>query len=492
MTDLFARSVVDQGVHERARAHFRANGVRLPKLSELADPARIDKGVVAELAGVDPDAADPRNLYRVHWHNDAERQGLGAVPQHLVLPESLTGVKARIIVALGDRFPMIGAHKVLAAYGCLVPRLVTGQFDPQAQRAVWPSTGNYCRGGVAISTILGCRSVAVLPEGMSAERFSWLEAWTKNPSDIVRTPGSESNLKEIYDACHELAKDPQNVILNQFSEFGNYVTHRAVTGPALEAVFRAVKGDSALRARAFVCASGSSGTLAAGDHLKDVLGAQIAAVEATECPTLLRNGYGEHNIQGIGDKHIPLIHNAFNTDYVIGVSDHASDVLNVLFNTEAGRAYLAEHKGLDAAQLAGLGHLGLSSIANIVAAIKLARYLDLGADDAIVTIATDGAVMYGSQLDKTLAQHFPKGFGAVQAAEAFGQYLAGIATDEMQELSRVDKERIFNLGYYTWVEQQGVSLEAFDARRQQSFWDGLMAMVPIWDELIDAFNAPAS
>lgn len=491
MTDLFARNVVDSGVHERARAHFLANGVRLPKLSELANPANIDRGVVADLAGVDPDAADPRNLYRVHWYNDAERQGLSAVPQHLVLPEGLTGVKARIIVALGDRFPMIGAHKVLAAYGCLVPRLVTGQFDPQAQRAVWPSTGNYCRGGVAISTILGCRSVAVLPEGMSAERFSWLEAWTKNPSDIVRTPGSESNLKEIYDACHELAKDPQNVILNQFSEFGNYITHRAVTGPALEAVFRAVKGDSALRARAFVCASGSSGTLAAGDHLKEALGAQIAAVEATECPTLLRNGYGEHNIQGIGDKHIPLIHNAFNTDYVIGVSDHASDALNVLFNTDAGRRYLAEHKGLDADQ-AGLRHLGLSSIANIVAAIKLARYLDLGADDAIVTIATDGAVMYGSQLDKTLAAHFPKGFGEVQAAEVFGQYLGGIGTDELIELTRVDKERIFNLGYYTWVEQQGIALEAFDARRKQCFWDGLMTMVAIWDELIDAFNAPAT
>ncbi|MCY1529414.1 cysteine synthase A [compost metagenome] len=264
-----------------------------------------------------------------------------------------------------------------------------------------------------------------------------------------------------------------------------------MTGTALEAVFRAVKGSSKLRARAFVCASGSSGTLAAGDHLKEVLGAQIAAVEATECPTLLRNGYGEHNIQGIGDKHIPLIHNAFNTDFVIGVSDHASDVLNVLFNTDAGRAYLTEHKGLDASQLAGLGHLGLSSIANIVASIKLTRYLDLGADDAIITIATEGAVMYGSQLDKTLAAHFPKGFGEVQAAEAFGQYLAAIATDEMQELTRIDKERIFNLGYYTWVEQQGVTLEQFDARRHQSFWDGLMAMVPVWDELIDAFNAPA-
>jgi hypothetical protein len=325
---------------------------------------------------------------------------------------------------------------------------------------------------------------------MSVERFNWLEAWTRDPRDIVRTPGSESNLKEIYDACHELARDPQNIIFNQFSEFGNYVTHRAVTGPALEAVFKEVKGGSKLKPRAFVCASGSSGTLAAGDYLKQALGTQIAVVEATECPTLLRSGYGEHNVQGIGDKHIPLIHNVFNTDYVIGVSDRASDHLNVLFNTETGRAFLSRYKGLSQDQLTQLSHLGLSSIANIVAAIKLARYLDLGPDDAIVTIATDGAVMYGSQLEKVLQDSFPNGFDEVAAAELFGRYLGGIATDELLELTRRDRERIFNLGYYTWVEQQGVPLDEFDRRRQQSFWDGLMEMVPIWDKLIEDFNAP--
>ena len=102
---------------------------------------------------------------------------------------------------------MIGAHKVLAAYACLVPRLVTGQFDPAQDRAVWPSTGNYCRGGVAISRILGCRGVAVLPAGMSQERFDWLERWVADPADIIRTPGTESNVKEIYDKCAELARD---------------------------------------------------------------------------------------------------------------------------------------------------------------------------------------------------------------------------------------------------------------------------------------------
>lgn len=492
MSDLFATDVVDADVRGRAAARFRQAGVKLPKLSELARPETIDPTALAALAGIEPDAADPLNLFRVHWHNGPDRRGQTETPCHIILPEALTGVRARIVVAVGDRFPMIAAHKVLAAYGCLVPRLVTGQFDLDNQRAVWPSTGNYCRGGVAISTILGARSVAVLPEGMSPERFRWLEKWTADPRDILRTPGSESNLKEIYDACHKLAKDARNVILNQFSEYGNYIAHRAVTGLALERVFNAVNTNGKLRARAFVAASGSSGTLAAGDHLKERLGCQIAAVEATECPTLLNNGYGEHNIQGIGDKHVPLIHNVFNTDYVIGVSERSPDSLNLLFNHPAGRAYLRNHKGLSDETIGSFTHLGLSSIANIVAAIKLARYLDLGPEDVVLTVATDGAAMYESQLGKVLDASFGGVFDALSAAEVFGEHLAGVRTDAMIELTRLDRERIFNLGYYTWVEQQGVSLEDFSRRRQQSFWDGLMAMVPVWDGLIAEFNTAAA
>lgn len=493
MNDLFATEIVDREVHRRATAWFGKAGIRLPKIAELARPDTIDASLLNDLNEVDPDAAHPLNLFRVHWHNGPDRRQQTDTPAHVELPKEFTGVPARIIVALGDRFPMIAAHKVLAAYGCLVPRLVTGQFDLADQRAVWPSTGNYCRGGVAISTILGARSVVVLPEGMSPERFRWLEKWMANPADIVRTPGSESNLKEIYDACRELAKDKRNVILNQFSEYGNYIAHRAVTGPALERVFAAVNdaSQSKLKARAFVAASGSSGTLAAGDHLKANLGCQIAVVEATECPTLLNNGYGEHNIQGIGDKHVPFIHNVFNTDYVIGVSERSSDSLNLLFNLPAGRRYLSGRKALPGTVLDGFAHLGLSSIANIVAAIKLAKYLDLGEDDVILTVATDGAAMYESQLGKVLEASFGGAFDELAAAEVFGEHIAGVRTDALLELTRRDRERIFNLGYYTWVEQQGVSLEDFSRRRDQSFWDGLMAMVPVWDRLIDDFNAAA-
>ena len=480
--------IVDEACLSRTRESFREAGIRLPKLAELADPMALDAAVTAGLAAVDPDVPDARNLFRVHWHNDADRRGITAVPEHMVLPPEVTGVEAKIIVALGNRFPMIRAHKVLAAYGCLVPRLVTGRFDPERHRAVWPSTGNYCRGGVAISRILGCRSVAVLPEGMSRERFQWLENWVTEKSDIHRTPGTESNVKEIYDACHELAKDPDNIILNQFNEFGTYISHRAVTGPAMARIFHAVKGESNLRARAFVSASGSAGTLAAGDHLKAELGSAIAVVEALECPTLLYNGYGEHNIQGIGDKHLPFIHNVLNSDFVIGVSDRASDALNLLFNTTPGRSFLTAHKGLDQQSVAALANLGLSSIANVLGAIKLAKYLGLGPEDALLTGATDGAEMYGTELEKAAAKIATGGFDELAAAETFGRYLLAATSDNMLELNRWDRERIFNLGYYTWVEQQGVSLEDFDARRSPQFWEDLMDLVPVWDAMIEDFN----
>ena len=483
------RDVVDQHVRDRASEYFSALGIRLPRLQDLASPHVAQGRVPLDIASVDPDSADARNLFRVHWYNAADRRSLAEVPEHTILPNELTGVDAKIVVAMGNRFPMIRAHKVLAAYGCLVPRLVTGQFDPTCHRAVWPSTGNYCRGGVAISTILGCRGVAVLPEGMSRERFQWLEKWVREPGDIVRTAGSESNVKEIYDACHELAADPRNIILNQFKEFGNYIAHRAITGPAIEQIFRVVRGDRDLRARAFVSATGSAGTLAAGDHLKAVFGLDICAVEALECPTLLLNGYGEHNIQGVGDKHVPFIHNAFNTDYIIAVSDKASDALNLLFNTSPGQRYLADRTGLGQGALGALADLGLSSIANILAAIKYAKYQKLRSDDVVLTLATDGSELYGTELDKALRDQFGGDFDALTAAEIFGRYLLGATTDNMKELIQPNREAIFNLGYYTWVEQQGISLKDFDARRDQNYWDGMMEFVPIWDSLIDEFNA---
>jgi hypothetical protein len=325
---------------------------------------------------------------------------------------------------------------------------------------------------------------------MSAERFAWLERWVSDPSDIVRTPGTESNVKEIYDECHELARDPAVVVFNQFSEFGNYLAHYACTGRAAERVFETLADrTSSLRLSAFVSATGSAGTLGAGDYLAERHGSRVVAVEATECPTLLCNGFGEHNIQGIGDKHVPLIHNVMNTDYVVGVSDRATDRLAVLFNTDIGRAYLRHRRGLTEDTVRALDAFGLSGLCNIVASIKLARYAGYGADDAIVTIATDGAAMYRSEEEKALQRHFAGRFDEVCAGEVFGEHLLGAATDHVLELTSRDRARIFNLGYYTWVEQQGVGIREFDARRRQAFWKDLHALLPAWDAMIDEFNA---
>jgi len=481
--------VADPRAYERALGRLRELRVLLPTFAELADPGRIPSATRRALAAVDPDAAHPLNLFRVHWWNDAARRGLAAAPEHVVLPESLTGIPSPIVVVFGNRFPMIAAHKVLAAYACLVPRLVQGEFDPTTQRAVWPSTGNYCRGGVAISRLLGCRGVAVLPEGMSRERFRWLEQWVQDPLDIVRTPGTESNVKEIYDRCAVLTRDPANVVFNQFAEFGNHLAHVAVTAPALERVFAAVAATRPdLRLAAFVSATGSAGTIGAGDALKERHGTRIVAAEALECPTLLENGFGAHNIQGIGDKHVPLIHNVMNTDVVTAVSDRATDGLDVVFQHEAGRTFLLERRRVPRAVVEALSGFGLSSICNVVAAVKTARRLALGAHDAIVTVATDGAAMYGSERDKTLDRRFGGRFDEARAAEVFGQYMLGADADHALELTTEERRRIFNLGYFTWVEQQGVSVADFEARREPRFWTGLRDRIAMWDERIAEFN----
>jgi cysteine synthase A len=477
--------IVDELTLARSVERFRAQGITLPTFAELADPPLVDP---ARVAGADPSAADARNLFRVHWHNDL-RGGRVDVPEHVVLPPALTGVDSPIVVLFGDRFPMIGAHKVLAAYACLAPRVVTGQFDPTRHRAVWPSTGNYARGGVAISRIMGCRGVAVLPAGMSRERFDWLDRWVADPADIIRTPGSESNVKEIYDACNELALDEHNFVLNQFCEFGNHLAHRLVTGRAIEHVFDHIAASRpGMRLAAFVSATGSAGTIGAGDYLKDRHGTRITAVEALECPTMLENGFGEHNIQGIGDKHIPLIHNVMNTDVVCAVSDRATDELDVLFNTDEGRGHLQSRRGLDDDVVDALGHFGLSSICNLLAAVKTVKLLGLGPDDVVFTVATDGGAMYPSERAKTLATRWRGGFDAVDAAEVDGRHLGAIGTDDMIECTERDRHRIFNLGYYTWVEQQGTPIDVFDARRSESFWSALPRYLDTWDALITDFN----
>ncbi|MEG3600434.1 MAG: pyridoxal-5'-phosphate-dependent protein subunit beta [Actinomycetota bacterium] len=482
-----ADRLVDEAALENSVRRFAERGIVLPTFAQMADPSTVDKDLVGD---ADPQGADPRNLWRVHWYNDLAGNRV-SVPNHIVLTKELTGVESPIIVVFGDRFPMITAHKVLAAYSCLAPRVVTGQFDPTRHRAIWPSTGNYARGGIAISRIMASRGVAILPEGMSQERFDWLDKWCENPAeDVIRTHGTESNVKEIYDACNELALDPENFVLNQFSEFGNHLGHYTVTGRALAHVFEHVQHSSGrdLNLAAFTSATGSAGTIAAGDRLKDEYGTKIVAVEALECPTMLENGFGEHNIQGIGDKHIPLIHNVMNSDVVVAISDRSTDDLDVLFNTDAGRRLLADRHGIDEATIDALSHFGFSAICNTLAAIKTARMLDLAENDALITVATDGGALYPSERAKTLATRFGGELSEADAAAIYGEHLANVSTEHMIEMTEADRRRVFNLGYYTWVEQQGTPFELFEERRHQSFWQNLRRYVGVWDSMISEFN----
>jgi cysteine synthase len=482
--------VANNEILEQTLKRFKEQNILIPTISELADPKTISAEIVEKLKDVDRNEPHPLNLYRINWYNDPNGTGFVELPQYVVLPKELTGVDAKIVVMLGKNFPMVDCHKVLAAFGCLAPRLVTGQFDPTKHRAIWPSTGNYCRGGVAVSRIMDCHGVGILPEEMSQERFNWLNKWCKDPEyDIIATPGCESNVKEIYDKCNELDKDPDNIIFNQFCEFGNTLIHYQCTGKALADVFEHLKSDNEeLQLKTFVSATGSAGTLSGGDYLKDHYGADVAAVEALECPTLLYNGFGGHNIQGIGDKHVPYIHNAYNTDYVVAISDVNTDNVGVLFNTEVGKKYLVERKGLNKDFVEALGYFGLSSLCNIMAAIKVAKYNNYTENDVLMTVATDSAAMYQTEVELALEKFFNKSFDEVDAAEVYGRYLMGIGTDHMREMSLRDRDAIFNLGYYTWVEQQGVTVEEFNARKDPKYWSEMRKYLEIWDELIRSFN----
>ena len=336
---------------------------------------------------------------------------------------------------------------------------MTGGLIPES--ADEPREGHHRRAGAALpATLPGKRSLGSDgPRERGHARSALRARLERNRVDLLdsfvlgRAPDPELATAQI----------PVPVPLHTAG--GAFVIDRFAPGEDAERIFAAHDEGGSKTARAFVCASGSAGTLAAGDHLKRSLGTRTCVVEALECPTLLYNGYGEHNIQGIGDKHVPLIHNVMGTDFVIGISDRASDALNVVFNTVAGRSYLSRHRHVGQQSLAALGDLGLSSIANVLGAIKYAKYMALGPDDIVLTVATDGAEMYHSEIEIARAKQFARGFSEVEAAQAFGQHLLGAATDHVSELGRFDRERIFNLGYYTWVEQQGTRLDHFDERR---------------------------
>lgn len=478
---------INKTVLERTIARAREHNIVLPTIAQQKDPRLVPDDIAARLRDVGLWDVDPANLFRITWKNEPVEQGGGFNNGNWIeFPKAITGVDATIVGILGNWFPT-GAHKVGAAYGCLVPKLITGSFDPEKQKAVWPSTGNYCRGGAYDCALLACPAVAILPEGMSRERFEWLE--DIGTDEIIATPGTESNVKEIYDKCWELTHERGDgiVIFNQFAEFGNAIWHYQVTGSVIEEIYQAHYCEGR-RLSAYISATGSAGTIAAGDYLRTQHpGIRVVATEALQCPTLLQFGFGEHRIEGIGDKHIPWIHNVRNTNLVAAVDDEQTMQLLRLFNEDAGRLCLAG-EGVDSATLESLGLLGISSLCNLVAAIKTARYYDMDGRDVIFTPLTDAASMYSSRLQEMTATHGE--YDARLADRHYARYLQGITTDHVRELSYADQKALHNFKYFTWVEQQGKTSDELRQLWDEDFWKQVFSqeVVDEWDRLIEAFN----
>ena len=464
----------------------REKGIVLPTFAQMKDPALIPDDIKERLKGVGLWDVNPLNLFRINWHNEPKDfgGGFGGV-NYIEIPREITGTKARIIALAGKWFPC-GVHKVGATYACLAPALVTGNFDATEQQAVWPSTGNYCRGGAYNSALLGCSSIAILPEDMSQERFNWLKTVA---GEIIATPGCESNVKEIFDKCHELDRErgAHIVIFNQFEQFENYLWHYEVTGSAILEVLRnlGIKKDNI---RGYASSTGSGGTLAAGDHLKNVYpDIKIGAGEALQCPTLLRNGFGAHRIEGIGDKHVPWIHNVKNTDMVLSIDDQDCMDIYRLFNEETGKNYLRS-LGVKEEDIANLALFGISGIGNMLSAIKMAKYYEMEEDDVVFTILTDSTVMYTSRLAELTAEQGP--FTETEAARVHSGALMHQGIDNALELGYYDRLRIHNLKYYTWVEQQGKTYEELNRQwYDREYWKELPKLTPKIDKLITEFNS---
>jgi len=470
---------------KRAVRRARERNILIPTFAQMKDPSRIPPEVRAELSRIGLWDLHPRNLFRITWHNEPKAQGGGFGPvNYLEIPPRLSGVPARILLLVGKWFPT-GAHKVGAAFGCLVPRLVTGQFDPTTQKAVWPSTGNFCRGGAYDSALLGCHSIAILPEGMSRERFEWLE---RIAGEVIKTPGTESNVKEIFDKCWELRRSGEDLmIFNQFEELGNYLWHYEITGHAmLEVLERAARPQD--RYRGMVSSTGSAGTIASGDFMKQRFPeSKIMACEALQCPTLLENGFGAHRIEGIGDKHVPWIHNVKNTDLVAAIDDNAVVSLARLFNEPAGRSYLVKI-GVPEEIVSQLDLLGFSGISNLLGAIQFARYYELGEQDIVLSVLTDSMELYQSRLQEMRAEMGE--YTEIQAAADYARWLLGQSTEHLLELRYTDRRRIHNLKYFTWVEQQGKTSEELNAQwYDPDYWTDVQQQVEEIDALIEEFNA---
>ncbi len=436
-----------------------------PTFEEMLHPNKIAPAIREQaLKALKGDPLNPINLFNITWRNAQNEVN------YIVLPPELTGVEANIVVLYGKEFPS-GSHKVGAAYSVLLEKELFGEVDPSKNTLVWPSTGNYGIGGAWVGGRMGCKSVVVLPAGMSRERFERIESYG---ASVIKTIGSESNVKEIYDETHRLRQDPNVRILNQFEQMGNYRFHYHVTGNTIAELAGELqaKGVGNGKAAAFVWAMGSGGTNAAADRLKQVFpNCKHVGLEPIQCPTLYNNGYGSHDIQGIGDKHVTWIHNVLNMDAMMCIDDIQCKKGLQLLAESIGRETLIKRYGANPELVEKMGDLfGISGICHILGAIKTAKYYGFGKDDVIYTAATDSLDRYYSVIDEMAEQ-----YGKLDEAAAVGR-IEGVfhsaGTDWVLEGTKDVRERWHNLKYYTWVEQQGKSVQELDAQRDPQWWVG--------------------
>ncbi len=434
-----------------------------PTYEEMLHPDRIDPAIREKaLAAAEDDPLSPLNLYNITWRN---RDGK---IYHIVLPKELTGVDANIVVLYSKDFPT-RSHKVGATYSVTMEHQLAGDITPGEHTLVWPSTGNYGIGGAYVGPRMGFESLVLLPELMSRERFEQIE---KYGARYVKTPGCESNVKEIYDKANELREDPSNRIMNQFEEFGNYRFHYHCTGSSCVEVARdlAARGIGNGRIAGFTSAMGSAGTIAAGERIKhEFHEARTIGVEPIQCPTLYWNGYGGHDIQGIGDKHVTWIHNVFEMDAIMCVDDIECKKGLQLLTEEIGWKVMADRYHVPESSIREMSEvMGISGVCNVLAAIKTAKHYGLRSGENVFTIATDTMDRYHSVIAE-LTQTYGA-MDEMEAAVRLGSIFHGAKLDWIREGTQLAKQCWFNLKYYTWVEQQGKTVEELDAQRDPAFW----------------------
>ncbi|MCB2293271.1 pyridoxal-phosphate dependent enzyme [Clostridium algoriphilum] len=406
---------------------------------------------------------DPINLFNINWTDSNGNMS------YMVIPKELTGVSANIIVMYSKNFPT-GSHKVGATYSVTMEKQLSGEIIPGKDTIVFPSTGNYGIGGSWTGPRMGYTTKVILPELMSKERFEKIEYYG---ATYIKTSGCESSVKEIYDKCWELkAASPNNKIMNQFESFGNYLFHYHVTGNSINKVVSSLKekGIGNGKVSALVSSMGSSGTIASGDRLKQLYPeTKIIGLEPVQCPTLYCNGFGDHDIQGIGDKHVTWIHNVMNMDAMICIDDMESKKGLQLLTSDIGKKYLIDVVGMSKESVSLLSQiLGISGVCNLIGAIKTAKYYEMTENDNIFTICTDTIDRYHSVMD-----NLDNEFGTMNKTEAAVRYnciFKNIKLDYIQEGTYAARKRWHNLKYYTWVEQQGKTAFELNAQKSQDYW----------------------